>query len=587
MGVGNGGVNEEGGRGNIIRLVGQIKDTKEGKAIGYVVLDIPSNEIKLFNIEETIELIKLYKCENAVYTDGKLEGTQASLNRLPVYNRNKQIIDNPRVTILSNLYKNDKSIGFNLMDAYGRRATVDIETTIKLIQKHEATNAKLVTRDGRTIVSAIYGEFPITAVEEKRRRTEGEVDNGQERYVRDYSDGRYIKNLKILKYANTTRLHLEDFRDMDGDIVRKTTTEAMELDISRQYEDITVKINHKYQYLNYHNRNNIIRMRLTDKVGKNKIGPRDLKHYPNTIREIKLYGTINGLRRTMLKDMTVYGIINLLEEQDENEKYDTLLRYILKIIKGTWGLHTLYIFAMFVDYVRIKRLEENRGEGRFDLDHFRPGNTPVQIGANILYVYHTTPLGEANERNKHEKLIVENIAKYATEEGAVYLDTGKGIRVRDDQRIITKLNCGGYTIEVIDSNIVLYNRDKTISHHISIYSEARGINRKIHGLLEITDGVYQVINAEYGYDVDTGETIEVDEKGRIRHYYYPLETRRYQVKYGGMEEEIGRKMKKYDNVNELTDLPNFYSGFLKERREVPLELLKKAGGGVNKEWKHY
>jgi len=141
-----------------IRLIGQVgvKD----KVVGYAIL-MNDNTVKLFPLKETKEMIQRFGCVNAGFDEkGNIVGTEASLNRLPVYNSQGQVIGQPRITILSAVYHTNGLLGYDILDAHGKQIRYVENDVLILMNKVGATNAKLVHKGRKPVISAIFGEFP-------------------------------------------------------------------------------------------------------------------------------------------------------------------------------------------------------------------------------------------------------------------------------------------------------------------------------------------------------------------------------------------------------------------------------------------
>ncbi len=209
---------------NQLMLIGQVQ--REGKLIGYSVLHVESNRARLMTIPETVEAINSLGCINAVVNaSGKIEGTQASLSRLPIYDIQGKIVAQPRVTILAEILNGGTTVGYALMDAWGRKGKFSVDKAIELIMKFESTNAKLVSREnGKTFISAIFGEFDkiqhentakkIDKADEKafdekepEENTPAPAPEKEAPYVRKLTDARYIgepdagKDFNIVNYV--------------------------------------------------------------------------------------------------------------------------------------------------------------------------------------------------------------------------------------------------------------------------------------------------------------------------------------------------------------------------------------------------
>lgn len=143
----------------MIRLMGKIVDN--GKTVGYAIIDMDSNKGAMCNIDTTKTYVHTIGCVNAKLENGELVGTEASLNRLPEFNTSGALVDSPKVSITGSLEKDGVIIGFIIMTPTGAVAKLTYDKTIEAINKYGSTNAKLVPKDGKTIVSAIQGTFEV------------------------------------------------------------------------------------------------------------------------------------------------------------------------------------------------------------------------------------------------------------------------------------------------------------------------------------------------------------------------------------------------------------------------------------------
>ena len=150
----------------MIRLMGKIVDN--GKTVGYAIIDMDSNKGAMCNIETTKTYVHTIGCVNAVVENGELKGTEASLSRLPEFNTDGNLVDKPKVSITGSLEKNGVTVGFMIMTPTGNVAKLSYEKSIEAIRTYGATNAKLVHKDGKVIVSAIQGTFKSTQLDDAK-----------------------------------------------------------------------------------------------------------------------------------------------------------------------------------------------------------------------------------------------------------------------------------------------------------------------------------------------------------------------------------------------------------------------------------
>lgn len=287
------------------RLLGQINQGK--RLVGYRVLK--ENDFSIMNMseEETIRLIKTHGVINAkIDTDGKVIGTQGAISRLPVFSYEGELIGNPRVTILAVEVSNKGNKRYLLIDPYGRVNTADTNQTIEIIKSRESTNAKLVNKDGKVIISAIMGEFRVIDSKTKKSVTDTTVnkaikvedkeklaeDNKAKKWERDYSDARYIGKTKTTRSANLYEKVLRCRR------LRKKLDDNYKLNV---YDVVMVS---------YGLNTNI--KKLLQAVSTGKVGKRTKKHYEYTLKLLKDSGNMGKEALNMLElkkalDSTKYG----------------------------------------------------------------------------------------------------------------------------------------------------------------------------------------------------------------------------------------------------------------------------------------
>lgn len=147
----------------MLRVIAVIKHRNQ--TVGYRLLDEVSGAFADFNIQNAYKHLNHYGCKHATLSNGELVCLDGSVNRLPVLDaRTLQVIDNDVVIVLAKLVKNGETVGYRVTDFSGQ--VVDL-TEPQLIE-YESTgyyNAKVVSKDGKKIISAIKGNFPIISLD--------------------------------------------------------------------------------------------------------------------------------------------------------------------------------------------------------------------------------------------------------------------------------------------------------------------------------------------------------------------------------------------------------------------------------------
>lgn len=145
------------------RILGSIK--ADGKSIiGYMLIDMQTNSVKPFSSIDLKSLMDKIAICNAELQNGEIVGTEGSLNSLPIFDMSGSLIGNQRITILAELVdKNNKRLGFHVMNPRGTVAKLSESDTMMYIDKFGATNAKLVrspdSSSNAVHVSAMRGSF--------------------------------------------------------------------------------------------------------------------------------------------------------------------------------------------------------------------------------------------------------------------------------------------------------------------------------------------------------------------------------------------------------------------------------------------
>lgn len=151
-----------------LRFLGAIKSNNNLE--GYFIVDEGTGRSVPKTLRELKYLIEQgVTFSNAEYnpdTDSFV-GTDGSLNRLPIFDRANCVFDRNTVTILGVLEKYELSY-YKVMNEYGKIVIFREDELLGYlsVQNIVLTNAKLVMRDSKVIISAIKGTFPSMNITE-------------------------------------------------------------------------------------------------------------------------------------------------------------------------------------------------------------------------------------------------------------------------------------------------------------------------------------------------------------------------------------------------------------------------------------
>lgn len=137
---------------------------------GYFIVDEDTGKSVPKTLRELKYLIKQgVTFSNAVYDADKdiFIGIEGNLSRLPVFDRANCVFDKNTITILGVLIKCDLKY-YKVMNEYGKIVIFREDKLLGYlsIQSVTLTNAKLVIKDNRAIISAINGTFPKMDISE-------------------------------------------------------------------------------------------------------------------------------------------------------------------------------------------------------------------------------------------------------------------------------------------------------------------------------------------------------------------------------------------------------------------------------------
>lgn len=146
-----------------LRIVGQVVNQLSDKdPIGYVIMVEKTQQFKMYTVEQTKALLNRFKFVNAALEGGKIVNTECSMNRMPKFNTNMQVIGNPGVIILGEIVEGGRKVGYRAMDTNAKIVDIEEHEVVRLHGNGiEIINAKIVTRGSNSTptVSAIKSEF--------------------------------------------------------------------------------------------------------------------------------------------------------------------------------------------------------------------------------------------------------------------------------------------------------------------------------------------------------------------------------------------------------------------------------------------
>lgn len=275
-----------------LRLVSVITDSKQ--VVGYKVANMATWEIETVAVNAAVELARKGMIVNATLDgSGALRGVGGAISRLPQFDTNGKLVGPARITIVQVLQKKNNTRVYMVMDAYGRMKPFNYNDTLKLISEVGATNAKIVDRDGKKIISAIQGNFD-TVEEKEGANVKEPSSSSSEENKKFYTPYRYITNevgytlLKILDELAGARKKLQS-GEVSNDLYEKDSKSI---------------VNWRYLAHAICLRYDVHKMarKLIKSHIEGKIGARTKKHYPSAIKYLQslkdgrvdeLFGQIN------------------------------------------------------------------------------------------------------------------------------------------------------------------------------------------------------------------------------------------------------------------------------------------------------
>lgn len=138
------------------------------EAVAYRVLDIEKRACKAVSKEAVLRaLMQNPKAFMNVATEGKeIVGTNGSLSRYAVVSMKNELVSKSAPVVVLARLGNE---GFVLSDYAGNMTKIKSDEAVGYATKFGIANGKIVERDGKKLISAISGEYPL--IEKKKVET--------------------------------------------------------------------------------------------------------------------------------------------------------------------------------------------------------------------------------------------------------------------------------------------------------------------------------------------------------------------------------------------------------------------------------
>lgn len=134
-----------------VALIGQVKNAN--KLVGYVYVDVVTNELAMSSVEEFAGYLRVVDCLNAkAAKEGHIIPTQGGLDRLTVYNTAGTPVSNPRIVILNRLINTkQEEIGYRIVTPQGVVVNAPLKKVLELAEKYGVQNGRYIREKGKTI----------------------------------------------------------------------------------------------------------------------------------------------------------------------------------------------------------------------------------------------------------------------------------------------------------------------------------------------------------------------------------------------------------------------------------------------------
>lgn len=198
--------------GRSLRVLGRVVNTinNKKKTVGYIIMNEASGSYKAYSESQARELIKRMKFVNATIEDGKIINTECSMDRLPEFDMQLNVISAPGIIVIAKIIRegdkpgNDKA-WYKILTTNGKICNLTTEELFKYYDNGvELINAK-VAHNGRTrYISAIRGEFNKITLPNTVNKNGNNTDTSSKEKSKEYRKSRHRERM-IFAYERFIR----------------------------------------------------------------------------------------------------------------------------------------------------------------------------------------------------------------------------------------------------------------------------------------------------------------------------------------------------------------------------------------------
>lgn len=213
-------------------MIAVIKE--RGKIIGFRIFDADSKDGKFMNVP--IDNVKavlesgMAQVENLGLVDGEIIGTNGSLERYPVIDRNGNLLSKVSpLIILSQI----GDVGYRVVDYKGTVKKARVTDVVEYAKKYGIANGKVVMRNNIEFVSSIVGSYPIEKV------AKGKYESGDDP-IKVYIHMKHEENKPKNKFEKNREVEV-DVQIQEHDVF-EAMTETQKKVLKDYYIWYTVKL---------------------------------------------------------------------------------------------------------------------------------------------------------------------------------------------------------------------------------------------------------------------------------------------------------------------------------------------------------
>ena len=198
-----------------MRLIAVANISNGKNAIGFRLLDTDTKQIKdvpLSNVENVLKSGDV-KIDNLTIKEGKISGSNGSIDRLPKI-VNNQLIGKSPIIVLEQL--GDQ--GYAVSDFKGSILKINTEDILKYAKINGISNGKIVEKEGTEFISSINGKYTLIQTDKSKSDTAKEriASNTKIDYSKFKAIGCHTLNIDGPKYIGKPRAFLVQY---ENDIV--------------------------------------------------------------------------------------------------------------------------------------------------------------------------------------------------------------------------------------------------------------------------------------------------------------------------------------------------------------------------------